>query len=69
MMHTTHTRGFATVAHLIIIVAALFGVGTIYLMRLPSTNINTDIPPQDEPREAIVVTDENFSDLFSSIVP
>lgn len=66
MTHPTNVNGFATIAQLIIVVAALLGVGAMYLLQTSSKGTDSDVPPRDK-KEIIAVTDENFSELFYSL--
>ena len=69
MTNLTRIKGFATIAQLIIVVVALLGVGTLYLTQTVNKEVDTDATPRDEEGviEKIIVTDENFSELFYSL--
>src|SRR3989338_8681006 len=69
MTHGARTKGFTTIAQLIIVVVALLGVGALYLTQTINKEVDTDATPRDEEGavEEIIVTDENFSELFYSL--
>lgn len=63
-------KGFINIAQLIVIAVALFGVGALYLLRTPGKDADTDITPRDKNIDIpppLVVTDANFSQIFSTL--